>query len=256
MLGRTRFHQSLIDLEVDVKRQQGIKNFHRRWLELVIFAWVNSTGNDRKTNSLEFLCFANRLRAEREKLDDRRFLIHHRHKVVEGDRNLVVVTVQKLFGEEAGDRTSFGERNRVLDFEVGDHFLAQLRKNRAELFAYGDVMCLVATLAANFFEQVRIESAAETFVGRYHQHQLALALTGLQQGVRFFLKIGFEVDEHFIELIGVIASRNRLVLRLLHLRRSNELHGASDLGSVLDRFDASANVAKVGHVLGEVGSDQ
>ena len=247
MLGSAGFDQGLIDLEVDVQRQQGIKNFHGRRLELVIFARIFGARKHGEADTFKLLRFTDSLRAEREKLDDRWLLIHHRNEVVEGDGNLVVVSVQKLLGQKAGNRTSFGERNGVLDFEVGNHFLAQFCQNGAQLFAYGDVMCLIAALAANFFEQVRVESAAETFVGRNHQHQLALALSGLQQSVRFFLKVFLEVDQHLIELIGVIASRNRLVLRLFHLGGSDELHRASDLGSVLDRFDASANVAKVGH---------
>jgi hypothetical protein len=69
----------------------------------------------------------------------------------------------------------------------------------------------------------------------------------------FLFDVALEVHQHLVELIGVVASSDGLILGLLHLSGSYELHRAGDLGSAFYRFDASANVAEVGHVLGKLG---
>ena len=64
----------------------------------------------------------------------------------------------------------------------------------------------------------------------------------------FLTDVLLEVDEDLVEQIRIIAACQRLVLRLLHLGGSDKLHRPRDLGGVLDRLDASADVAKIGHV--------
>ena len=56
-------------------------------------------------------------------------------------------------------------------------------------------------------------------------------------------------DQHTVEHLGVGVSSQRRLLCLAHLGGSNHLHRLGDLGGVLNRLDASADVAGVGHEL-------
>src|SRR6187402_2099822 len=58
-----------------------------------------------------------------------------------------------------------------------------------------------------------------------------------------------QAHEHFIEQFGVVTAVGGLILRFLHLRSRDELHGLGDLGRAFDRLDASADVAGACHVV-------
>ena len=63
----------------------------------------------------------------------------------------------------------------------------------------------------------------------------------------FFVGLLFQVHEHIIEQISVRATGHSLILRLFHLRSRDQLHGLGNLGRVLDRLNASADIAKICH---------
>src|SRR5882724_5846496 len=54
--------------------------------------------------------------------------------------------------------------------------------------------------------------------------------------------------QHAVHQRRVRTARDRGLLGLAHLRRSDHLHRFGDLGGVLDRLDPSAYVARAGHV--------
>ena len=72
--------------------------------------------------------------------------------------------------------------------------------------------------------------------------------------MRFLAEIVADVKQHLGELQRVFTTCKRLILRFLHLGRSDKLHRASDLRGVFDRLDASADVAEVCHVIERVES--
>ena len=96
--------------------------------------------------------------------------------------------------------------------------------------------------------QVRVERAAQALVRADHQHRRAC-------GLRRFSINGWTksceslptLSEHLVHQDRIRPARQRRQLRLAHLRRSDHLHGLRDLRRVLDRLDASADVACAGH---------
>ena len=62
-----------------------------------------------------------------------------------------------------------------------------------------------------------------------------------------FLDAISERAEHLRHEFGVRTTGKRSGLRLLHLRRGDQLHRLGDLAGVFDRLDAAADVAGGGH---------
>ena len=100
---------------------------------------------------------------------------------------------------------------------------------------------------ADLFTKVGIECSAKSLVRRDNKEEFLVTFALFKKNVGFFVDVLLEVDEDLVEQVRVVASCNRLVLRLLHLGGSDKLHRPRDLGGVLYRLNASADVAKVGH---------
>src|SRR2546423_3596581 len=93
------------------------------------------------------------------------------------------------------------------------------------------------------FDQIRIECAAQTFVGS-NQHDEITLVTSLveERMMKVFGGLTGQIAENFVHLIRKRPRVDNAVLRALQLRSRNHLHGFSDLLRVLDRLNAPANV--------------
>jgi hypothetical protein len=178
--------------------------------------------------------------------DDFRFLAQGVDETGEGDGNLVVVAIEELLVRNLaiGRVCAKGTGSRTVKSAMTflPSFSQRMRSLRPTVTksASGEV-------CADLAGEVGVERSAEALVGGDHEHQLAVALAMFEQRVGLLAEVRADVEEHLGEALGIFAAGQRLVLRLLHLRGRDKLHRAGDLRGVLDRFDAAADVAEVGH---------
>ena len=96
--------------------------------------------------------------------------------------------------------------------------------------------------------QIAVERAAQALV-RADQNDGALPhLTDFGKRMRQVAGMGGHLGQHLAHERGVGPPGQCGLLGLAHLRRRHHLHRLGNLGGVLDRLDASAYVARAGHV--------
>ena len=156
------------------------------------------------------------------------------------------------FTMNSDGRPDLGERDAVVDREVGDEIAARTGEELCA-FPADDVELSRGLDLRGELEKVAVESAAEAFVRRDQQDPARLDGTFHQEGMARLVHPGGDRRQHVGHEIGVGPAREGDLLRLFHLRRRHQLHRLGDLAGVFDRLDASAKVAGGGHGLAEEG---
>ena len=173
---------------------------------------------------------------------------HRIHEVREGDAHAAVITREELLLDEIADRTQFRKTGRVLDREISEEMTAQTGQLLGSLAANRHVIRVFGgDRGDDLLDEVGIERAAESLVrGNDHDEFLA-PLPCAEERMGTFLGPVLETDQHLVHEVGVGTAIGGSVLRLLHLGSRNQLHRLGDLGGVLDRLDAAADVSCGGH---------
>jgi hypothetical protein len=147
---------------------------------------------------------------------------------------------------EFRDHLDLGERDAVVDLEVADHrapgagqVLGALPPDRVELRGRLDLV--------DQLEEVPVQGPAKALVRGDQQDAAGLHRPLHEKGMGGFLDPLRERRQDLREEVCVRPASQRELLRLLHLRRRDELHRLRDLAGVPDGPDPSADVACAGH---------
>ena len=131
----------------------------------------------------------------------------------------------------------------VVDGEIGEQLALRAGDELRALAADDDILGRGLDLGDEL-EEVGVERTAEALVGGDEDDAAHLDLAPREQRVLALFDAAGDGGEHLGHELGVGAAGQGGLLRLLHLRRSHHLHRLGDLAGVLDRLDASADVAE------------
>ena len=154
---------------------------------------------------------------------------------------------EELLETELRDRLGLQEGRAVGKGEVGNHVPSRTGEERGTLLAGGHELGGGDIERSRLAEDIGIQSTAETLVGGDEENKALLHRTGLKKRVCRLADKVAERNEDAVQDLRVGMTRQRRLLRLAHLGGGDHLHRLGDLGGVLDRLDASADVAGIGH---------
>ena len=160
--------------------------------------------------------------------------------------------IHLALGEEVhcklGNGAGVGKFRHIRIAQLGGQFAAgaadELRTLATGTDEYGVLLVQLGCVA----EQGGVERSAKSLV-RADEHDSAFTGVAAFLGERM-LEVGDrcgDFRQHAVHQVRVGPTGHGCVLRTAHLGRRHHLHGLGDLGRVLDRLDASANVARAGH---------
>ena len=148
-----------------------------------------------------------------------------------------------------GYRLGLKECRVIRKRKICDHVAASSCKERGSLFTRGNEESVFLIKLSSLTENVGIECPTQTLVGGDEQNKRLLYRTNFQQRMRIRTDHVAKGDKNSVKNLGVRMTGECSLLRFAHLGCSDHLHCLSDLGSVLDRLDASADVAGISHEL-------
>ena len=243
MFGGAGGEDELVDVAVDVERDQGLEHLGGGGLEQHV-AVVGRLGGRAAIGLGGGEEFAEA--GEGQHRADLRLLDEGVFEARVDDLDGVDLTVEIGLHHQFDDGLYLGESKTVGDGEVGDEVALGAGEELAAFAADGVELGRGLHLDDEL-EEVGVEGAAEAFVGGEKQDAAGLDLALGEEGVLHLGEAGGEAGEHPGEQLGVGAAGEGGLLRLLHLRRRHQLHRLGDLAGVFDGLDPAADIAGGGH---------
>ena len=248
-LSRTK----LVDDHVDVEAGKLGEDFFGGWLEghlTGIAACIEHFvfAGDALLELVEHLAEVD---DRKERLDDG-LLNEDVHEARIGDLDGVDLAAGVGVDQKLQHRAELSEARLVGNGEVGHQVALAARDELGALATDGDELGIAFDLVGDLAEEVGIERSAKTFVGGDNEDAASLDLALLEEGMLDRCAAELELLTDRVEQISeeerVRTTGNSGVLSALHLGRGNELHRTRDLPGILNRLDAAADVAKIGHL--------
>ena len=237
--------QNLVNLEIQTVRQQFAQ--HRLLIRLEQIRHVAAlrqfprrrvavnAGGDR----LDF--------SHRQKRDGFRPLNQGRNVVGEQNVHRVRLALDKQVLREFGNRPRLAKLRRVLVSELRRQRPFRARDELRRLASRRDVNSRVPVEFNRLAEQIAVERAAQAAI-RAHQNDRTLSnFAGFHERMLEIPRARRRLGQHLVHQSRIRPATQRGLLGLAHFGRRHHLHRLGDLGGVLDRLDAPANVAGGGH---------